>query len=49
MLSCIITPTKLTWWKRVPEEHEGLVRNQESGPNIVAVEPGSIPGGCTNL
>ena len=29
-----VSPTKLTWWKRVPEEHEGLVRNQESGPNM---------------
>ena len=26
-------PTKLTWWKRVPEEHEGVDRNHESGPN----------------
>ena len=32
----------------MPEEHEGLVRNQESGPNIVAVELGSIPRGGTN-
>lgn len=31
----------------MPEEHEGLVRNQESGPNIVAVELGSIPGDDT--
>ena len=23
---------KLTWWKRMPEEHEGLVRNQEGAP-----------------
>ena len=33
----------------MPEEHEGLVRNQESGPNNVAIETGSIPVGCTKL
>ena len=33
----------------MPEEHEGLVRNQESGPNIIAIEPGSIPGVGTKV
>ena len=23
---------KLTWWKRVPEEHKGVVRNHEGAP-----------------
>jgi hypothetical protein len=27
--------TKLTWWKRLPEEQKGLVRSQESRPDTV--------------